>query len=67
MLSELRRTLLDLEVFTEDEVDNSRLFHRGAEQEDLAPILDRAQARFDNEIEWPENGKADFKMKCKQS
>ncbi len=32
----------------------------------FAPILDRAADRFNNEISWPENGKADFKMKCKQ-
>lgn len=32
VLSELRRTLLDLEVFTEDEVEQfNELFHRGAE------------------------------------
>lgn len=67
VLSELRRTLFDLEVFTENEVEQfNELFHRGAEQDELAPILDRAQDRYDNEIEWPENGKADFKMKCKQ-
>ncbi len=67
VLGELRRTLLDLEVFTEDEVQQfNELFHHGAEPDELASILDRAQSRYDNEIEWPENGKADFKMKCKQ-
>ncbi len=67
VLSELRSTLLDLGVFTEEEVEQfNELFHRGAEQDELSPILDTAQNRYDNEIEWPENGKADFKMKCKQ-
>lgn len=67
ILSELRSTLLDLGVFTDEEVDQfNELYHRGAEQDQLAPILDAAQNRYDNEIEWPENGKADFKMKCKQ-
>lgn len=32
----------------------------------MSPILEKAQKRYDEEIEWPENGKADFKMKCKQ-
>lgn len=67
VLSELRATLLDLGVFTEEEVEQfNELFHRGAEQDALSPILDVAQSRYDNEIEWPENGQADFKMKCKQ-
>lgn len=67
VLSELRATLLDLGVFTEDEVEQfNELFHRGAEQDELSPILDVAQSRYENEIEWPENGQADFKMKCKQ-
>lgn len=67
VLNELRSTLLDLGVFTDEEVNRfNELFHRGAEQDELSPILDAAQNRFDNEIEWPENGKADFKMKCKQ-
>lgn len=67
VLSELRSTLLDLGVFTEEEVEQfNELFHQGAEQDELSPILDAAQNRYDNEINWPENGKADFKMKCKQ-
>lgn len=67
VLSELRSTLLDLGVFTEDEVERfNELFHRGAAQDELSPILDAAQKRYDNEIKWPENGQADFKMKCKQ-
>ena len=67
VLSELRRTLLDLGVYTEEEVEEfNDLYLHGADQDQLAPILDRAQHRYDEEIEWPENGKADFKMKCKQ-
>lgn len=67
VLSELRSTLFDIGVFTEEEVEQfNELFLRGAEQDELSPILDTAQNRYDNEIEWPENGKADFKMKCKQ-
>ena len=67
VLSELRRTLLDLGVYTEEEVEEfNDLYLHGADQDQLAPILDRAQHRYDEEIEWSENGKADFKMKCKQ-
>lgn len=67
VLSELRETLLDLGVFTEEEVEQFNvLYHNGADQDQLSPILDTAQHRYDEEIEWPENGKADFKMKCKQ-
>ena len=67
VLSELRSTLFDIGVFTEEEVEQfNELFLRGAEQDELSPILDTAQNRYDNEIEWPENGKADFKMQCKQ-
>ncbi len=67
VLSELRETLLDLGVFTEEEVEQFNvLYHNGADQDQLSPILDTAQHRFDEEIDWPENGKADFKMKCKQ-
>ncbi|MDE6859940.1 MAG: DEAD/DEAH box helicase family protein [Duncaniella sp.] len=67
VLSELRNTLLDLGVFTEEEIERfNELYHRGAQQDQLSPILDVAQHRFDEEIEWAENGKADFKMKCKQ-
>ena len=50
-----------------DEVyEFSALYIQGAEADQWAPILDTAVERFDHEIEWPENGKADFKMKCKQ-
>lgn len=67
VLSELRHTLLDLGVFTEEEVEEfNDLYLHGADQDRLAPLLDTAQHRYDEEIEWPENGKADFKMKCKQ-
>lgn len=67
VLSELRRTLLGLGVYTDGEVNQfADLYLHGADQDELAPILDRAQHRYDVEIDWPENGKADFKMKCKQ-
>ena len=42
------------------------LYIRGEEADKWAPIIDVAAQRFNLEIEWAENGKADFKMKCKQ-
>lgn len=68
VLHDLRAAILDAGVFTEeDEVaEFNNLFQRGAEAHELSPILDRCVERFENEIEWDENGKPDFKIKCKQ-
>ena len=67
ILHTLRTTLLSMEVFQEEEVEEfANLFFQGAQQDALSPIIDKAVERYDNEIEWEENGKADFKMKCKQ-
>lgn len=50
-----------------DEVDAFiGLYIHGANADQWAPIIDVAADRFNFEIDWPENGKADFKMKCKQ-
>ena len=67
VLHTLKTTLLTFGVFDMDEVNEfMELYIHGAEAEKWAPILDTAGVRFNKEIEWPENGKADFKMKCKQ-
>ncbi len=67
ILHELRSTLLSVGVFEKEEVDEfSDLYFLGAEPEKWTPIIDTASHRFNEEIEFPENGKADFKMKCKQ-
>ena len=67
VLHQLRSTLLQLGVFDWEEVNQfMELYIRGAEAYEWAPILDTAVQRFDHEIEWADNGKADFKMKCKQ-
>ena len=67
VLHTLKSTLLTFGVFDMDEVNEfMELYIHGAEAEKWAPILDTAGVRFNKEIEWPENGKADFKMKCKQ-
>ncbi len=67
ILHELKNTLLSFGVFEMEEVDGFiELYIHGASADQWAPIIDRAADRFNMEIEWPENGKADFKMKCKQ-
>ena len=67
ILHELKNTLLSFGVFDIDEVEQFiELYIHGASADQWAPIIDAAADRFNFEIEWPENGKADFKMKCKQ-
>ena len=67
ILHQLKSTLLSFGVFDMEEVDSFiELYIQGVDADQWAPILDTAVARFDHEIEWSENGKADFKMKCKQ-
>lgn len=67
VLHELKATLLGIGVFDMDEVNEFvGMYLHGEEADKWAPIIDTAAERFNTEIEWPENGKADFKMKCKQ-
>ena len=67
VLHQLKTTLLGTGVFEMEEVDAfMELYIHGAKADQWAPILDEAAHRFNHEIEWEENGKADFKMKCKQ-
>ena len=67
ILHELKSTLLSFGVFDMDEVNEFiELYIHGASADQWAPIIDAAADRFNFEIDWPENGKADFKMKCKQ-
>lgn len=67
ILHQLKTTLLSFGVFDMEEVNAFiELYVHGAPADEFAPIIDRAAFRFNTEIEWPENGKADFKMKCKQ-
>lgn len=67
ILHELKNTLLSFGVFDMEEVDAFiELYIHGANADQWAPIIDKAADRFNIEIDWPENGKADFKMKCKQ-
>ena len=67
ILHELRSTLLSVGVFEQEEVDEfADLYFKGSTPDKWAHCVDIAADRFNNEIEWPENGQADFKMKCKQ-
>lgn len=67
VLHQLKTTLLQFGVFEMEEVNAfMELYMHGADADQWAPILDAAVGRFEQEIEWAENGKADFKMKCKQ-
>ena len=67
ILHELRATLLGFGVFEQEDINAFMdLYIHGADADKWSPIIDAAADRFNNEIEWPENGKADFKMKCKQ-
>ena len=67
ILHELRSTLLSVGVFEQEDVDEfADLYFQGSTPDKWAHCVDIAAARFNNEIEWQENGQADFKMKCKQ-
>lgn len=67
VLHELKATLLSIGVFDMEEVNSFiELYIHGEEADKWAPIIDTCAQRFNTEIEWAENGKADFKMKCKQ-
>lgn len=67
VLHELRTTLLSVGVFDEQDINPFMdMYIHGLDADKWAPIIDKCADRFNKEIEWPENGKADFKMKCKQ-
>lgn len=67
VLHELKTTLLSIGVFEMGEVNQFiDLYVHGEPADSWSPLIDAAAQRFNKEIEWPENGKADFKMKCKQ-
>lgn len=67
VLHELKTTLLSIGVFDMDEVNQFiDLYVHGDPADRWSPLIDAAAQRFNKEIAWTENGKADFKMKCKQ-
>lgn len=67
ILHELRSAILSVGVFEQDDIDEfAELYFNGATPEKWAHCVDVPANRFLTEMEWPENGQADFKMKCKQ-
>ena len=67
ILHDLRSTLLDAGVFEEEDIDDfAELFFHKENAETFAPILGKCALRFTNELNWDDDSKADFKMKCKQ-
>lgn len=67
VLHELKTLLDDAEVYEWSEVDefNNKYF-RGADAQDLSPLIDSAAARFNEELDMSDDDKADFKIKAKQ-
>lgn len=67
ILHDLRSTLLEMDVFNENDINAfAELYFNGAGGEELAPILDSVAERFIRGMDWDDDAKADFKMKCKQ-
>lgn len=67
ILHQLRQTLLSIGVFDQEDIDGfSDLYFKGYAPETWAHFIDEAADRFNNIISWGDDGKADFKMKCKQ-
>lgn len=67
ILHELRATILSVGVFEQEDVDKfAELYFNGATPDKWVHCVDVPANRFLTEMEWPENGQADFKMKCKQ-
>ncbi len=64
VLHDLRTTLLNLEVFSEEEIEE--FIDKYVKNGGWETIIQTVAHRFNFEIEWEENGKADFKIKCKQ-
>ncbi len=67
VLHDLKDTLGDAGVYEWDEVElfNQRFF-ADADAQQLSPIIDTCADRFNHDLEWNEQQKADFKIKAKQ-
>lgn len=67
ILHELKNTLSNMGVFDWEEVKVfSDLFVKGVPAEEWSPIIDECAFRFNEEIEWANDEKPTFKMRCKQ-
>lgn len=66
VLHELHEQIYQEPVFTFDEVDQFvELFFSGADAQALSPLIDRAAHRFNVELDWGDEDRADFKIKIK--
>ena len=67
VLHELKYLLDTGGVYEWDEVDSFiEKYFKGVEASDLSPIIDIAAERFNNELEFKDEEKADYKIKAKQ-
>lgn len=67
VLSDLKDSLDDAGVYEQFEVDDfNEKYFNGVDAQMLSPIIDIAAQRFDKELEFDDNQKADFKIKAKQ-
>ncbi|MCR5456018.1 MAG: DEAD/DEAH box helicase family protein [Bacteroidales bacterium] len=66
VLHELRITLLQMGVYEQEDVEAyivALIYGRDVE---MQSIIDKVADIYNNVIDWQDNGKADFKIKCKQ-
>lgn len=67
VLHDLKDNLDGEGVYEEAEVEEfNKLYFSGADAQLLSPILDVAAQRFNDEFEWEDKDKADYKIKAKQ-
>lgn len=67
VLHELKGVLDLVGVYERDEVENFVLkYFEGVDAQELSPIIDKAAARFNVDLELEDEEKADFKIKAKQ-
>ena len=67
VLHDIKDALDSTGVYEWQEVEHFvEKFFTGADAQELSPIIDRAAARFNSELDWEHEEKADFKIKAKQ-
>src|SRR5690606_36286575 len=66
VLNDLKISLDDAAVYEQFEVDDfNEKYFNGVDAQMLSPIIDIAAQRFEKELEFDDNQKADFKIKAK--
>lgn len=67
VLHELKGTLDDAGVYEWMEVETFvEKYFKGVDAQQLSPVIDVSANRFNQELEWDDEAKADFKIKAKQ-